>query len=236
MALEAQVIKVRRGGCDSSGQRIKNHPELGMVEIWIESGPGRREGIRLDFSAAKDFGRALREPMYALRLGNKHPVQVMHLGNGAVVVERAGKAWFAIKPDPFKPEQSERARCKRERDTLANRISQMAGLAEQDIPAVSEKVALDQATLARTGFQLGLTKDRQILEAAKHEAVNNDQLRRYMPLAKLNASIAMPVPSLKVGSSNPVESMRESLDRCTTEQEEDEIMRALRRRAQEART
>lgn len=43
------------------------------------------------------------------------------------------------------------------------------------------KIIMDQALLIRSGFPLGLTNNRDVMKESIKEAVNNRDLRRYLP-------------------------------------------------------
>lgn len=160
----------------------------------------------------------------------------MHVGNGAVVVERrepAGfKPFFSLMPNPAVPEAVARAQLKDAVKDIADAITNVACEAEQDLPAVAMRVAEDHAIALRSGFPLGMTADPQILAEAKHMHDTDEKLRRYLPHSALEAmptqraSIRLPMPSLKMGPPEPAAALRAQAAKMTPE-EQRELLRML---------
>jgi hypothetical protein len=239
--VEPFKIRCKPAGRDDRNRRIKDSPHHGLVDVVIVGGPGKGKGIRLNHEAAKDFARALRDPKHALRADSQSVVHVLHVGNGALVVERRERmgfaSFFSLHPAPGFDEAKAREQLRAAALQIAAAITEAATHAEQDIPAVSEQVALDHATLARAGFPLGLTNDPQLLERARQIHNTDDQLRKYIPNSALaamptqQATMRMPMPSLKMGPPAPAAALSEQSKTMTLD-EQRELLRTIEERIQ----
>jgi len=225
---EPLTIRCKPAGRDDRGQRIKSSPHHGLVDVLITDGPGKGKGVRLNFETAKDFARALRDESYALRARSQSVVRVMHIGNGALVVERSERGgfgtFFSLHPARTVSEQEGRDAVRAATLQVAAAVTNAACQAEQDIPAVSEQVALDHATLARAGFPLGMTRDPVLLERARQLHDTDDELRRYLPKSPLGgmgvarAAMVLPLPIIKMGPAEPGAALRMRAELMTSGQ------------------
>lgn len=61
------------------------------------------------------------------------------------------------------------------------------------------RVVLDQAILHRANTGIGISSNPKILDAAKHEAQWDRDLRRYMPLKGIEPKAVVGIPTLRKG-------------------------------------
>jgi len=204
-----------------AGVRDPSSPLHGWVDIGILSGPGRGTYERMSWQEAIEFARALRDPTRAAALTTT-TVRVLHV-DGGLRVERvvpggSYQHWFKIVPTPGADASASRKALGEYVATLARHIHQQARLAEQDQAAIALQVAQDHAELARAGFGLGLTRDPGILAEARKIHDHDRKLRRYVPISRLDASIALPMPGVKLGPANPLAAARERAKTMSAEE------------------
>lgn len=212
------------------GKYAQYSPDHGLVTIKVMSGPSKGQGVTLNHNAATRFARALRDPVKAaLDHDLAKVVRVTH-GDTFVSVERGvrteSKHWWRIDANPEVDRQVAREQLAAAVGVIADAITIAARQAEQDIPAVSQRIAQDHAEMARGGFPLGLTRDPRILDEARK--IHDMDLGRMGP-SRLKTSIALPIPSLVQHEEDPINGIRRqvaSMDKKAMAQ----LLRALQER------